>query len=398
MSEYNNEKFRELLIEAIGSSSKQDFAKRAGMLPQQLSRYLREDYKVRPSSSTLKKIADASADPVLYDRLLKACGYNETPISIRRGKTFEERAHLNARDMRLGMEELTKSPGIYESIEDFIRTYEMLFSNEDITEIKVGKSQEFIGRKYPYAEKSTFARIKFETKIYECYTWVAIYFAETTGKSVIILGADLDPLALKNVGAMTEEAYEKNKLKTVMYQTRIKEGINSAGDIIKKVLGDLGEEYPYTYVGFGFYLKEEPENFKEFLRAHRMAFCQSEEEDILYEKAMASDNVFEALSDYTGDNDLGAGFGAVIARIMDEETDLRFIYLDPDREVFPGNVPCIMLEGAVDTHGCVSEEYDIEDLKSICNSYASELGIKEYGEVHLQVMNYVHNDHIFTTV
>ena len=89
MQQYNNTEFRELLVKAIGTSSKQEFSRRAGMMPQQLSRYLREDYRSRPSSSTLKKISEAANDPMLYERLLKACGYEETPAMIRKGKPFE---------------------------------------------------------------------------------------------------------------------------------------------------------------------------------------------------------------------------------------------------------------------------------------------------------------------
>ena len=397
MKEKDNSEFRELLSEAIGSSSKQDFAKRAEMAPQQLSRYLREDYNAKPSSSTLKRIADAAGDPELYEKLMRACGYNETPAMIRKGKPFDERVRLNAIDLKAGLEEMTKGSTIYPSIEDYIRTYEMLYSYEDITNIEVYSKREYYGSKHPMAEYSACVIITFENALKECRTWLTLYFAETRGGKVAVVGAATDPLSIYEAGGMKEESYEQYKDKDFVYTRRMKKGVSSKEALFNAIFGDVGEEYPYTYVGFGFYIKEEPESLKDFLKRHKTAFCTGEEESALYEEAMKSDPA-KALSSYSGDNDWGAGYPAAIAKIMEEETGLPFLYPAPDNDIFPNNVPCIMLEGAVDTHGMVSEEFLLEDLKDICGQYALELGIREIGEVHTQTMNYVHKDHVYLFV
>lgn len=386
--------FRELLIEAIGSSTKQDFANRAGMLPQQLSRYLKEGNKTKPSSSTLKKIADASGDETLYDKLLKACGYEETTATLRKSKPFDERALLNARDIKDGMTELTKGIGIYSSIEEFIGTYEMLFSTEDITVAYVYGKNEHFGPKFPMAEFSTCVAVKFETPLMECYTWLALYFVETRGGKIVVIGTATDPTSIYEAGGMKKETLEQYKGKDFVYVTKAKKGLDTKEKIINAVFRDFGEEYPYTYVGFGFYLKEDPKDIKGFLKRHKESFSTSDEDSALCDKAITEDPI-EVFSEYDDQTSLGKGYPAAIAKIMREETGLPFYFYDEDKEHFPDNIPCIMIEGAVDTHGNYSSEYLAEDLIETCRPYAIELGISEIGEVHTQLMNYVHNNNIY---
>ena len=397
MQQYNNTEFRELLVKAIGTSSKQEFSRRAGMMPQQLSRYLREDYRSRPSSSTLKKISEAANDPMLYERLLKACGYEETPAMIRKGKPFEERALLNAMDIKTGLEELTKGVSIYTSIEEFVRAYEMLFSSEDIVEIRPFKKREYNGSKYPKAEQSSCVKIKFETALRECFTWIVLYYSETRGGNLIVVGAATDPRSVYEAGGMGKDTYESLRDKDFVYTVSFKKGLNSKEAFFKAIFGEMGEEYTFTDVGFGFYVPGLPDGFKAFLEAHRNAFCTSDGECALYEAALGSDDPAAVLKDYnTGDGD-GHGFEAAIAKIMKEETDLPFCFFDPNEEVFPENIPCIMLPDAVGAYGQVDEEYNLEDLKDICNQYASELGIESYGQVHMQVKRHTNKEHIFKT-
>ena len=89
MREYDAAKFRELLEKAIGTNTKQAFAEKVGMAPQQLSRYFREDYNVRPTMNTLQKIAKASGDDSLLVLLQKACGYEESVSFVRKDKPLQ---------------------------------------------------------------------------------------------------------------------------------------------------------------------------------------------------------------------------------------------------------------------------------------------------------------------
>lgn len=397
MQKYNDKKFRDLLVAAIGASSKQDFAKRAGMVPQQLSRYLREDYKARPSQNTLKKIADAANDPELYETLLKVCGYEETPSMIRKSKPFEDRARLNAIDLKNGLSELTKCTGIYSSIDEIVDAYGLIYSSEDITEFRVFARREFVSAKWPAAEQSACVDIKFESAIRECVTRFVLYYAETRGGNIVAVGSATDPKAIYEAGGMNDDLYQEFKDKDFVYRAAYKKGINTKEALFNAIFGDMGEEYPYTDIGFGFYLPSVPAGFREFLAAHKESFCTGQEEAAAYNEIISGSDPAKVLADYSGSEGLGKGFQAAVAKIMKEETDLPFVYFDPDEDSFPDNVPCVMLPDSVDGLGGIAEEYNLEDLKEICNGYAAELGIETYGEVHLQTKRQTNNKCVFKT-
>lgn len=400
MRDHDPKEFRKLLLEAIGGRTQQEFAKAAGMVPPQVSRYLREDNKSRPSKANLEKIADASEDDAMLGKLLKVCGYDEPPELERVALSMDERAELNAQEFLEGFKEFTKGAALYPSIESFLDMIIMLYTVEKITEVSISPKTEYEGSGRSGAEYQAVVQIKFENKIEECRTWFVLYFAETKGGKVIILDAAMDPLAVYEAGGMQEESYKRIEHESYVYLTRIKKELASKEDIFNAIFGDLEEDesrpFPNTIIGFGFYVKEVPEKFKDFLKAHKTTFCVSEDEKELYEAAMKADDIREVFADYQGDSLLGNGYEAVIADIMAAETDLPFTFFDPEQDEYPANVPCIMLPDAVDAFGDINDEYDLNYLCDICNTYAGELGITEYGEVHIVKKYHTMKKNIFT--
>jgi len=67
--------FSKLLMEAIGSRRKKDFASLIGISAEHLSRISNKKYSTPPSIDTLKKIATYAENNVTYQELLEACGY-----------------------------------------------------------------------------------------------------------------------------------------------------------------------------------------------------------------------------------------------------------------------------------------------------------------------------------
>ena len=379
MQQYNNTEFRKLLMTAIGSGTKQDFAERAGMTAPQLSRYLREDYRSRPSRTTLEKIATASGKEAILTDLLKACGYDVTEADNRTTRSIEERAELNAAELRSGLKELTSGVGIYSSLEEFFDAYRMLFSTETLTEIKISGRKEYNGSRYPKAELSAFARVKFETLLDECFTWVAVYFVETKGGSVVVLDTAIDPGSLCEAGALSEEDLSECSGKPFVYSIGQKPVVT--GSMLRNIFGDR-EEILTTYIGFGFYLPVIPKHFKLFLLVHRDSFCTGPEEKMLFEKACMSDDIESVFRNYSY-NGTGEGYESAVAKIMHEETGLPFTFYGAEKEVYEDNVPSVMLPDVIDQYGDWNQEYNLKELMDICKGYAGELGLSEYGEVHL---------------
>ena len=396
---YDDKKFRELLIKAIGTETKQRFAEKAHIKPQQLSRYLRDDYKARPSQRTLKKIADAAGDSQLYDELLEVCGYGETPSMRRRSMPYDERAALNAQDLSTGLKELTAGTVSYPSIEALIKVYEPIYSLEKLTEISVFRKKEYEGRRNLHAEYIACARVKYEDALSECITWFAVYFAETKGGNVVVFDVAMDPASVLEAGGISREVYEEMKDKDFVYQIKtnsaLQKKLDNGTDLFEAIFGGIGEEYVYTYLGFGFYL-DEMQGFREFILNHEEGFCTGEKERALYDRLKAGEPYEEVFSEYEDDAYTSyIGPEAAIAKIMREETDLKFTSCIHGDEGIEANRPCIILTEAMDSWGEITEDFELEDLKEIVEPYARELGIPEYGEVHVYGKRYEEKRNIF---
>lgn len=74
MSEFNKEKFAELLKKAQGNRTMNEFARQAGVSNSYISNLMRCKKENAPEGKTIKKIADAAHNEVTYAELLEAAG------------------------------------------------------------------------------------------------------------------------------------------------------------------------------------------------------------------------------------------------------------------------------------------------------------------------------------
>ena len=273
---------------------------------------------------------------------------------------------------------MTKNIRLYRSITDFLDDYSTLYGTEDVR-FNIGKKQEYIGDHVPNAEYYCPVIATISTRTQECKTWFILYFCETKSGKYVMIDAAFDGKALMEAGMIDDRAidqlYEEGKKpEDLPYVYQIKYLAGAKERLLEAIFGGLDDpEYETAIQGFGFELDKCPERFHEFLKAHEKTFCKDTENRALYKKVMEEGEDPEAVfaeleNEYTGDS----GYGAVIAQIMAEETDLPFVFWeDHDKK-----------------NRCVIVDYDEIDKRGINESevkraayrYAKELGLKEYGE------------------
>ena len=130
----------------------------------------------------------------------------------------------------------------------------------------------------------------------------------------------------------------------------------------------------------------------EFIKNHKEAFCQSEEEKQIFNDLEDTDNGIFSYNymedffdnyDYTCDNFCGRGFGAVISNIMGRETGIRFEYQEGQDDC--GSVPTVMLPETLPwCYNEIEKNLTEERFYEICDKYMQELGLEgraDYMEV-----------------
>ena len=126
--------------------------------------------------------------------------------------------------------------------------------------------------------------------------------------------------------------------------------------------------------GYGFHCDCDDEKLAAFVKNHKESFCQSEEENNLYNTLMENHELGNLFDRYPCDANYMEGNGAVITNIMSRETGIRFLYCLPDGDcdtlaavVFEENYPWNLNE--------VEKNLTEEQLGEICSKYMLELGI-----------------------
>lgn len=134
----------------------------------------------------------------------------------------------------------------------------------------------------------------------------------------------------------------------------------------------------YFIYGYGFHCNCDDAKLIDFVKSHKNTFCKSETETKLYEKMLQYTEKEYDLEDffkhYPCDATSIEGAGAVIANIMSRETNIRFIYCQPDENcdtpesvIFEESYPWQLND--------VEKALTEETLANICKTYMNELGI-----------------------
>ena len=352
---FDSEKFRELLLQAIGRQPRSAFAEACGISREHMSRMLRSDNPTRPSKTTLKKIADHSAVP--YSDLQAACGYADSPEEARYRMSPSEAAISNAKDMAEGFRTLTNAVRSYVSIGQYMDEYMMLYSHVNVT-TAFGKKQEYEGDGRGGAEYWIPGMLSFYTQGKQCKTLFVLFFSETIGGKVFVTDYAMDGQTLSDLGAVPkalEEATRKagQDLCSMQWVYALTPDHSAEERLLKAIFDNDSPQtyYPYTEVGFGFRFEYDEAAFRRFRANHAQTF----ETKKVY--------VICANSEYAP--------GEVIASVMTQETGFPFSLVVDETD----GTQYIMVSGALD-----EGRYDIDELKTITMPYARELCVKRIGE------------------
>lgn len=377
---YDSAKFAEKIKELMGDETLAAFASRCGLSRGNLSRLLNRGAEQPPSKGTLRKIADnTGAD---YDDLLIMCGHAASPAAARRQRPFHERIKLNAADMAKGFSELSGGAMIYDSLNDFIDMWSMLYSFEDC-KCSVGKTGEYEGTEHKGAENYADICIIFNGDEGTVYTYAVIYYAETKGGKMLAIGAALDGKSLLEAGFLKDESIEKMGL--------TKEGI-AGMDYVAHVHKDAkqmlytaifgesdAETFPYTVVGTGFDASTPPPRLKAFIDSRIADFIESEGEKAgpllaSYKPGENEPSVY--FKDYGSDRRSNTGgWPALVADIIEDETGFHFGAYASDGKDVDGIQPVSIM--VVDPY---TEMMPYKAVLEAAKKYAKELGLSEYGQ------------------
>lgn len=389
---YDSKKLRELINDEVAKAgkTKKDFAAECGITPETLTRFISETNPRRPSRATLKKIASNSR--ITFDELLAVCGY-ESSTHIHE-TDINKRCVENIKVMSKGFSELCESTRIYSSgIKSFLNEYKTCYSKENV-EFLIGEKKEYEGDWHRGAEYYCPVCIRFMAKAKECRTFAVIYFCETKGGQFIPLDFSCDGKSLMEADALpvgTDDMLfeEGKKLEELPYYYEVRACTNTAEQLLKAIFGENREEMTYirSVEGFGLIINETPENFVQFIEAHKDAFLTGKAEEAVYTKLVSesNENKEDVINEYCDEETWDCGAGAWIAKIIREETGTDITWYEGEEDADS----CVMVTDE-------SEDFEIRELRALFFPYAKELGLKKFGSCVTYIKGFIDSREIYT--
>ena len=382
-NEYDVEKFRQYITALKGNETMGGFASKCGISREHLSRLMNGNAKKRPSMETLRKIADATGED--YEKLLILCGYAASPAGARKQREFDERVQMNAKDMMDGLQSLTQGVRLYNSLGDFIETYNMLYSHESCKYV-ISKKDEYDGSLFSGAENYATIEVMFSGAEGSCWTFAVLYYSVTKGGKYLMQGVAMDGESLLEAEflkpeTMSKMGFTESVVRDMPYITYIRESPEQK--LFKKIFGNKQDEYPFPETGIGMDVTVMPEGTAEFIARHESSLSE-DERDFFKTKEFAANADPEEYFDGLEDNEsCASGYKAVLAAIMRAETELPFT-------AFESNI-----DGAKDVDGrakagifCPNTDSSNKSVMKASREYAKELGLSEYGEQLVYMVHY----------
>ena len=364
---YDCERFVKKIKELKGDESVSAFARKCGISQGNLYRLLNRGADKPPRKDTLRQIANATGANL--EELFIICDYATTASGARKERSVDERIRLNAKDMKDGFESLVNSSNIYDSIEDFLDIWKTVYSVESCT-FCCGEINEYEGSLHKTAENYVNIWVRFGDVTCTCYTYATLYFCETKGGKVVMLGAALDGKSLLEGHFMSDAniaklGYTRESIEQANYFCHVVE--TKEGKLLRAIFDNNSDEYQYPLVGTGFDVSFVPEKLGDFLKNHELPEgCEPYTEG----------DPEEHTGDYRSTEYDEDGFEGVIAAVMRKETGLPFrVYSSYYSEIDGRNAVSIMVLKEEDE---TRNYYD--SVLDAARRYAEELGIEEYGE------------------
>ena len=377
--------FRAYMKNLIGDATQQDFALERGISPVHLSRMMRAERPNRPSTTTLKKISGNSQQ--VYEELLSLCGYSDSAY-----RTIEEIQKEDAGrridELRGSFSDMTKNVRVYGSVDEFFDEYIMLYDTMHAA-FKKGKKTEYDDGGHFGAEYSMVFTAKYTVRDNTCTIYAVLYFSETRGGKVVVLDFALDGRSLVRAGAVRNSATAAQAEK-LPYLYVMRSNRTAEERLLEKLFGKSSDEIVVSEIGFGISFVDgsfSADAIRGFVSRHSGSYGDEESE---YLKRIADgEDPAEVLSGYNDTEDIGSGFGSLVAKAMREETGINFVFYHNVREEKDAL-------SAVIVNRDEYQNYDLEELKKFSRGYAEELGLAEYGECVVYVYQFIDSDMRFS--
>ena len=198
MKDMDRALFRELLLRAIGTRTRADFANSADVSVSGINRWIQGNTNFRtPRSRTLVKLAEASEGRVTEDEFLSACGYAVRASAVP-GAGQDENIRV-ALDYKEWVEMHAGSAMKYVSIAAFLDSVSYL-DGRFRTVNRIWSTVPYEHTDHRGAEMTAFCSATWRKAHYESRLDFALMFCFTGGGGAIISDVVFDPSALGELG------------------------------------------------------------------------------------------------------------------------------------------------------------------------------------------------------
>ena len=263
MGTFNQEKFRELLRQGIGSRTQKEFAEKVKMSPVTINRMLNDEVISQPRTQTLSVFA-ANMTNVKYSELMEACGY-EAPGDEELINKLED----DISDFFAFSVPVDGVPAVKENLEDLITKLEAFITGHtpsaSVRYIDTGDNSDDV--------KTATVKVSWKTDKCSAETYFTFPYVETKNGHVICMGyADWNYDMNKFAGSTSVG------LCTIIDTTVLtsKTERNAAENLLSKIFRFADISFvPTKRLGFGFEVDPDiiPERFLEYFVKYSNTYC-----------------------------------------------------------------------------------------------------------------------------
>lgn len=369
MGTFNQEKFRELLREGIGSRTQKEFAEKVKMSPVTINRMLNDEVISQPRTQTLSVFA-ANMTNVKYSELMEACGYDAPG-----DEELINRLEDDISDFFVFSVPVDGVPAVNKNLEDVIIKLEAFVTGHtpsaSVSYIDTGDNNDDI--------KTASVKVTWKTDECSAETYFTFPYIETKNGHIICMGyANWNYDMSKFTGSASVG------LCTIIGSTVLtsKEEKAAAKNLLSKIFGfsDL-KPVPTKVLGFGFEVNPDiiPKSFVEYFTKYKDVYCDTPEKTKMYQDIIAGMDINDAIAAYAEEMgvDVYSAYD-IIAEILRKKAGKDFYYYEP----------CVLLEK--DSRNAyvmfeLEDAFDGEDTVKPALPYVYEaakiLDIKQFGMI-----------------
>ena len=385
MGTFNQERFRELLRQGIGSRTQKEFAEKVKMSPVMINRMLNDEIISQPRTQTLS-VFTANMTNVKYSELMEACGY-EAPGDEELINKLED----DISDFFAFSVPVDGVPAVKENLEDLITKFEAFITGHtpsaSVRYIDTGDDSDDV--------KTATVKVSWKTDKCSVETYFTFPYVETKNGHVICMGYadwnyDMNKFAgSTSVGLCT-------MIDTTVLTSKTER--NAAENLLSKIFGFADISFvPTKRLGFGFEVNPDivPEGFLKYFIKYSNVYCDRPDKEKMYQNIVAGMDVGDVLAAYAEEKGVDT-YSAydIIAEILRKKTGKEFYYCEP----------CSLLKKD-ERNACIMFELedDFEDKDAIkpvlpyVYEAAKTLGIKQFGMVVYNTTVRFDNSQVYNT-